>query len=454
MEGVFDNVKPKWKQLLFHNDLKPLLLDCFTAIEKRVGGDFELLRPHPLEIFKAFTYCDVDDIKVIILGQDPYPKIEDACGLSFMYRDRKNVTGSLSKIYEAVANNGYGRADISTWPEQGVLLLNKYLTRSASRIDGNKIHNGGSQEPNMHPFWDAFTTKLLQKLVNYFARHNKVVPILMWGDKAKVSLKGAECLYWGHPSGMSTYNQTDNPKNFKYCDHFRRTNEILARQGLGGIVWGVADRGKSPVPEPSPTPLTRVVAFTDGGCTANGKAHAVASYGVYFPKQFLDCDNHYDLSISGLISREVTPTNNRGELFAIITALEKILELSSLPPALIITDSEYSMNIINSWIHKWHKEDSKFSGRKNPDYLVRLYALLESMKSRYGGKLLQPAAQTQYKTKATLDIEWPYLTVIHQDAHGKTAPAQDPKIKTGGLQYEKFIGNSKVDSLCSAAMKK
>lgn len=456
MENAFSRVKPKWKKLFMHKDVNPLLIKVFKKIDKTIDSDFSLLRPHINDMFNAFTYFDIDELKVIIIGQDPYPKIEDACGLSFAYKDHGS-RNSLLKIYECLQYNGYNNIDIHDWPSQGVLLLNRYLTRSATNVDG-KIYNGGSQKPNMHTFWNSATQMIIQKTMNYMKRNNKQIPILMWGDKAKMEIKHSINMYWAHPSPASPYNQKDNPKHFKYCDHFTNVNKYLISIGLNPIAWGKDYNDKetlsSPIELSSPTKNSppsqppRVVAFTDGGCTGNGKKNAKASFGVYFPKQFLDFDNYFDESIGGLVPNDITPTNNRGELLAIIIALEKILTLPTIPPILIITDSGYSMNIINSWIYKWYENDDKFRDRKNPDYLVRLYKILMNIKIQYGGYLLHNDAKTQYHTKKELPIDWKGLTVIHQRSH-KKPPQKDTKVITGGYDYEKYIGNDTVDKICT-----
>jgi uracil-DNA glycosylase len=467
---MFQNIKPKWKALLLHKDLKPKLMEIMEKVEEKVNGDFSLLRPSPSEIFRAFTFFDIDDLKVIIIGQDPYPKIEEACGLSFAYRDGR-PRNSLAKIYECI---GPG-ADIELWPAQGVLLLNKWLTRSATMTPGG-VQNGGSQKPNIHPFWDEYTELLVQKTINYHNRRGTVIPILMWGDKAKMNITGGCCLVWGHPSPISTYNQVAGPKNFKHCDHFTRVNQIMLETERAPIQWA-RDSVSGPPAILGPTAREHVstnsnpeiqaegpntgpiVVFTDGGCTGNGKASAVASFGVYFPAYFMDKKNHFDESISGKVPRgDFVPTNNRGELLAIVLALEKIAGMEipknqPFPPVLVITDSEYSMNSINGWIHKWHKEDPKFLQRKNPDLMCRVATVLGKLKGLYGGKLFHPAALTQWKTKVELDITWPGLTIIHQRSHKKDIPRKDPKIKTGGLEYEKYLGNDCVDKLCTSAMK-
>jgi uracil-DNA glycosylase len=389
---MFTNVKPKWKSLFFHKDVKPELIKVLEKLE----NDIDSLSP-PLElIFAAFTYFDIDDLKVIIIGQDPYP--ENALGLSFASNSNPKPK-SLQNIYKCLEYHGYQNPNALEWPKQGVLLLNRYLTS--------------------HKFWDKFTNIIVQKTINYHNRKNRNIPVLMWGEQAKMTLKNTNALYWGHPSPAANHNQVDCPKNFKYCNHFTKVNDLMKKWGEPTIEWGGSI-------------ASQIVVFTDGGCTGNGKAHAIASYAFYFPDRFLDKSNAITGSENGKVPKEkIRPSNNRGELLAIILALEKIKKSKIQVPITIVTDSEYALKIITERIWNWVKNNKTFSDKKNTDYLQRLYKLL------------------LYFKELNQDIE-----MLHQRSHLKEEkiPKKDPNVKTGGLDYEKYANNKIVDKLCTKAL--
>lgn len=441
---LVNKLPEKWQKLFMHKDVKPTLDACLEKLKTKDHEKIEnneLLRPKYDEIFRAFSYFDIDDLKVIIIGQDPYPKIEDACGLSFALRDGK-TKHSLAAIYECLSVSGFSNCDIMKWPSLGVLLLNKYLTRTAKLVDG-VVENGGSDKEHMHTFWGDFTNIIIRKIVNYKHRHGEKITIMMWGDKAKIDNLNDKShnLYWGHPSKLSNYNKTDNPKNFKYCDHFTLTN----------LPWGDVSGPSGPVKketkEPKETKETKyekkeptkkttgpggpkIIVFTDGGCSENGKKNAVASYGVYFPDCFMDEENAMKGKFGGKVPSPPTPTNNRGELLGMITALEKIVEFGAPVPILLITDSTYCMNTVKEWMPKWIKKNPTFSDRPNSDLLLRLLDNLTKLENLHGAK--HPT----------------FLKIEHQNSHRKTPP-KDPKVKTGGHAYESHLGNSVVDQICT-----
>lgn len=438
---LISKLPEKWQKLFMHKDVKPTLDACLEKLKTKDHEKIEnnaLLRPKYDEIFRAFSYFDIDDLKVIIIGQDPYPKIEDACGLSFALRDGK-TKHSLAAIYECLSVSGFSNCDITKWPSLGVLLLNKYLTRTATVVNG-VVENGGSDKEHMHTFWGDFTNIIIRKIVNYKHRHGEKITIMMWGDKAKIEglTDKSHNLYWGHPSKLSNYNKTDNPKNFKYCDHFTITHKlhnipwgvVTAPKEAEGRLGGPCLENSKETKETTKKENKKIIVFTDGGCSNNGKKNAVASYGVYFPDAFMDNENAMKGKFGGKVPSPPTPTNNRGELLGMITALEKIVEFGAPVPILLITDSTYCMKTVKEWMPKWFKKNPTFSDRPNSDLLLRLLDNLIKLENLHGAK--HPT----------------FLTIEHQNSHLK-APPKDPKVKTGGHAYESHLGNSVVDQICT-----
>lgn len=515
LEGVikeaFVGIKPSWRKL-FLGKLKPQLNECFKQLGvtlKKLGvtkADVErrgleyYIRPAPENIFNAFRFCEVEDIRCVIVGQDPYPDADHAHGLSFSVPHGEDVPSSLSKIYDClykqdIIDTKPNHGNLEKWAKQGVLLLNHYLTRNpqiklVKVVDdetgketkiANVISNGSKDDKNMHPFWSAFTGAILNHLCGLAEEKNTYLCLMLWGQKAQEMVSAIpefvmsdkiDIKTWGHPSKASPVNQKPGPKNFENCTHFKSINAELQERELPLIDWdprevqtqktaiAKAPVAKPPVSKPAikAKPAKRVVVFTDGGCKGNGKAHAKASYGVHFPVKFNGEDNGYVGNISGLVpstdildvqngvlvqgKKKITPSNNRGELLGVIMALDAIIHNAPNGPWLVVMDSEYCMHIVNERIWKWHKKDSTFGEWANPDLVNILHKQLLKLKELRDTKpLLQPAAATHYAKKTPMDLKWDGLTVLHQDSHIDKAPT-DP------FEYAIWEGNGVADKLC------
>jgi len=552
-------IKPGWKKILFSPKLKPLLMKALQQVDDKLkslgvshddiikSGLGTYIRPNPCDIFRAFCYFEPDKLRAIIIGQDPYPKKKDATGLSFSVPRGVPVPASLRNIYNCLMHYGFlpngppDHGDLTAWASQGVLLLNRYLTRNCEIVDGVVKGNGGTTESCIHDFWGEFTNKLIKEIVDICATKSQYICIALWGKKADPVLDEINDAFtnglidvtsWGHPSPMNRSNGSNKPTDFKYCMSFTYINSCLIKNKLPPINWdpnsvytdgdsngdtdgdsnGDTDGDSKKFQKTEITPKIapkivntkivhtkklntnkRIVAFTDGGCSKNGKKGAKAAYGVYFPPSFMTRANPIVTKFCGLVqplelvvsenftikpvgdtsptvdtsptTPKIAPTNNRAELLGIIYALSEIVcyfekEDISPCPIVIITDTMYGMNTINSWIWKWHKKDNNFKSQKNPDLLKILYTLMGRIAFMYGVdptrpyKILQPAALNQYKTKEELDISYNGLVIIHQNSHLKKdkQPAENPKIKGGGADYEKFMGNTEADNLCTWAL--
>lgn len=503
IKEAFAGIKPSWKHL-FLNELKPQVNACFRKLNARLiklGVTYEMvekngletyIRPAPADIFRAFKYCEIDNIRCVIVGQDPYPNADSAQGLSFSVPlKQKKIPSSLLKIYDCLQEQGHiserpAHGHLAKWAKQGVLLINRYLTRNPTIVDdgdGPEVKgDGGSDKGNMHTFWEEFTDGIVKHLAARAEKKQSYLCIMLWGDKAQ-DMSGAisdeilrnfnrdvkivDVQTWGHPSGLSRVNQVPGPKNFINCDHFTHINEELTSRKMTPIDWNPVETAKivpktaekvsavkanAPAPKVVKTKLQKIIVFTDGGCTGNGKKHAKASYGVSFPKTFQNAANGIAYEAYGLVpltelggKNEVQPSNNRGEMLAMIRAFERILLEDTIGPILVVTDSEYCMHIVNERIWKWVKKDKNFKEYANPDMLKVLYAQLLELQKKYGEQpLLQPAAATHYAKKTPMDLKWPGLTILHQNSHLK-----DHEIPKDAFGKEVYGGNVRADELCN-----
>lgn len=180
--------------------------------------------PPKQQVFTAFT-TDLNNVKVVILGQDPYHEPGQAHGLAFSVRDNIKTPPSLVNIYKEI-NREYGTpipksGNLKRWQEQGVLLLNNVLTVEAHKAGSHRGYG-----------WEDFTLHC----VEYLSKNRPHLVFLLWGrdarNKAKLIDKQKHLvLESAHPSPLSAYN------GFFGNNHFRTCNEWLESHNLEAIQW-------------------------------------------------------------------------------------------------------------------------------------------------------------------------------------------------------------------------
>lgn len=181
--------------------------------------------PPPKELFAAFDHCPFNQVKVVILGQDPYHGPGQAHGLSFSVKDSLPLPPSLKNIYKEI-NNDVGTdipssGNLERWAKQGILLLNSTLTVAA-----------GAPGSHQGKGWEEFTDTVVTTL----STEREHLVFLLWGNYAKK--KGAHIdrtkhlvLEAAHPSPLGAY------KGFFGCKHFSKTNEYLEAHRQAPIAW-------------------------------------------------------------------------------------------------------------------------------------------------------------------------------------------------------------------------
>lgn len=183
-----------------------------------------VIYPPKQQVFSAFT-TNLNDVKVVILGQDPYHEPGQAHGLAFSVRENVKIPPSLVNIYKEI-NSEYNTpipksGNLKRWQEQGVLLLNNVLTVEA--------HKAGSHR---NQGWEDFTLHC----VEYLSEKQPHLVFLLWGRDARSKAKLIDkkkhlVLESAHPSPLSAYN------GFFGNNHFRQCNDWLESQGLKPIDW-------------------------------------------------------------------------------------------------------------------------------------------------------------------------------------------------------------------------
>ena len=213
-----------WKPFLDEELNQPymLVLKEFLRIEKNDG---KIIYPHSSHWFHALEMTPLQEVKVVIIGQDPYHQPHQAHGLCFSVQPDVKIPPSLLNIYkELQADLGIPYAlhgCLESWAKQGVLLLNSVLT-----VEYNK--------PNSHQGkgWETFTDKIIRTV----AEQNEHVVFLLWGNYAQK--KGAFIdeqrhlvLKAPHPSPLSAH------RGFLGCRHFSKTNQYLEQHQQTAIHW-------------------------------------------------------------------------------------------------------------------------------------------------------------------------------------------------------------------------
>jgi len=185
--------------------------------------------PNPDDIFNAFHLTPLKDVKVVILGQDPYHNDGQAHGLCFSVKPDVEVPPSLVNIYKElqddlgcrIPNNGY----LVKWAKQGVLMLNTVLTVRAHQANS---HRGIG--------WEQFTDAVIRAV----DAQDRPIVFLLWGRPAQMKKSMLHnpkhlILEAPHPSPLSAY------RGFFGCKHFSQTNAFLEKNGLAPIDWQIED---------------------------------------------------------------------------------------------------------------------------------------------------------------------------------------------------------------------
>ena len=219
------NIEETWRKALQSEFDEPYFAELvsFLHSEKSRGAK---IYPPGSQIFRAFDLCPLPDVKVVILGQDPYHGYGQAMGLSFSVPDGVPAPPSLKNIFKEIESDlgirMSGRPNLEHWAEQGVLLLNAVLTVRAG-------------EPTSHSSigWQRFT----DAVINTISERCNGVVFLLWGNYARskaplIDVSRHTVLQAAHPSPLAR-------GAFFGCRHFSKANEALAAYGREPIDWQI-----------------------------------------------------------------------------------------------------------------------------------------------------------------------------------------------------------------------
>lgn len=216
-------IEQSWKEALAPEFEQAYFSELVRFLHAEKAAGKRIYPPGSL-IFKAFELTPVKDVKVVILGQDPYHQYGQAMGLSFSVPDNVPAPPSLKNIFKEIEDElgvrMSGKPNLEPWARQGVLLLNAILTVRSGEAAS---HSGIG--------WQRFT----DAVIKYLSDNREGLVFLLWGNyargkKALIDTSRHYVLEAAHPSPLAR-------GAFFGCGHFKKTNEILVAEGKEAIDW-------------------------------------------------------------------------------------------------------------------------------------------------------------------------------------------------------------------------
>ncbi len=227
MSATNVQIEPSWKEALEEEFSKPYFRTLIGFI-KQEKADGKTVYPPGSQIFNAYNITPIDQVKVVILGQDPYHNPGQAMGLSFSVPRGVTPPPSLRNIYKEIHDSVGGETpdhgDLTAWAEQGVFLLNSMLTVERNQPGSHKRSG-----------WQYFTDASIQAVSD----RTEHTVFMLWGAFARKKAEGIDrgkhlILESAHPSPFSA------DKGFFGNGHFKQANEYLVAHGKGPIDWSLA----------------------------------------------------------------------------------------------------------------------------------------------------------------------------------------------------------------------
>ncbi|MBY5948687.1 uracil-DNA glycosylase [Photobacterium rosenbergii] len=218
-----------WQDVIDAERQKPYFqqVEQHVAAERAAGKE---IYPPQEDVFNALEATPLSEVKVVILGQDPYHGPDQAHGLSFSVRPGVKIPPSLANMYKELVTDIDGftppsHGYLQSWAEQGVLLLNTVLT-----VEQGNAHSHAKIG------WETFTDRLIEVI----DQHCEGVVFLLWGAHAqkkgkKIDTERHHVLRSAHPSPLSAY------RGFFGCKHFSQTNQLLNQMNKPAINWLLED---------------------------------------------------------------------------------------------------------------------------------------------------------------------------------------------------------------------
>jgi uracil-DNA glycosylase len=213
-----------WQEIIKEEQQKEYYQQLKYELDKRYESS--IIFPPKEKIFNAFSLTPIENLKVVILGQDPYHGIGQAQGLAFSTPANIPNPPSMKNILKEITNefkdgSACNDGDLTPWAKQGILLINTILTVEANKAKSH--HKLG---------WEIFT----DNIISYISNNCKDIIFLLWGSPAikkqnLIDKTKHHILTAPHPSPLSAY------RGFFGCNHFIQTNQLLEKLNKMKIIW-------------------------------------------------------------------------------------------------------------------------------------------------------------------------------------------------------------------------
>ncbi len=406
---MFSNISNEWLNIIKTAELDNILNEI---------QDIPTVPPKE-QIFEFARLTPFDKIKCVIIGQDPYPTPGNAHGLAFSCLN--GIPASLRNIYKCLLKQKLIKdlpdtGDLTSWAEQGVLLLNTALTTTPGKSFTHKV------------LWSKYTRDLITKISEL-----RPIVFILWGDAAK-SLRDhinhiAVVFEWGHPSPIARNS------NFINCTNFKDTNTALTKLGDKPIDWRI---GVVKIDTMFGDNRTHVL-FTDGSCFPNKACpESVGGYAAVFAHGVFK-----DVLFYGNIENNIEfATNQRAEGLAILHGMQYLQDTSRIDlwdKLIIITDSQFWIDMFEKYMPSW-QNGNKFLEKKNPDLTVKLWDVyLLLLKAKKNISFRHVRSHDKAGWSAASHDSYEYFCFINNDYVDKIAEFARKNIKRG----KNIIGTAK-----------
>jgi uracil-DNA glycosylase len=377
IKDIFKGVKSDWRKIMLDED-SGAIKELKTILEELQEINQMDLTPNLKDIF-TFAKFPLKDVRVVILGLDPYATRGDAHGLAFSTLATK-CPASLRNIYKALINcelidEAPKEHNLTHWAQQGILLLNTALTTLVSK-SGEHIE-----------MWSDYIDILIKQITEYH-KNNKLI-FCLWGKHTQsksdlINNKKHLVLKYCHPVAYP-------PLDFTKCDHFTTISK-----NFKDIQWKFE--------------LVETIWSTDGSCIGNGSKNAKGSWGAYCHKapsltnlqgqMFGGKLKPIDIAYKGKMIKSKA-TNIRGEGLALINVMKLIKNHNMIGNHTIMSDSKFwIIDMLQSYIPKWIKNKSPWSDYANSDLTQEFWELCNEINTKYGSlEFIFVRAWHDYKLK-------------------------------------------------------
>ncbi len=224
MDSIFHKIDDSWREILLQESKSDYFQKLWSFVENAYKQD--QCYPPQDKIFAAFEECSFQNLKVVLLGQDPYHNEGQAHGLAFSVNNGISIPPSLKNIFKEIQEDIGGTipesGKLKRWAKQGVLLLNAVLTVKANTPRSHRKKG-----------WEIFTNNIIQKI----SEHSEGIVFMLWGEEARKKAKLINdnkhlILESGHPSPLSA-----NRGHWFGNKHFSKANQYLFKTNKTPIQW-------------------------------------------------------------------------------------------------------------------------------------------------------------------------------------------------------------------------